>query len=89
MVVWNSYFFFLEKEGNGWMLYFRNWDFEYVDIVIVVDGVNFRIWLYLIDIWLFYIGIMMIEGVVRNVWKNLFKIYEMLVGGKIMVFGKL
>lgn len=86
-IVWNSQFLSMEKQGNGWILHFKNKESVYADIVIGADGANSKIRPYITDIKPFYSGITMLEGNVYEAEKSVPKISAILRGGKIMAFG--
>jgi len=87
-VAWDSQFIAMEKQGEGWLLQFRNGKTAYADIVIAADGANSRIRPYLTDIQAFYSGITMLEGNVIDPGINAPQIDALSKGGKIMAFGK-
>jgi 2-polyprenyl-6-methoxyphenol hydroxylase-like FAD-dependent oxidoreductase len=86
-VVWNSHFISMEKQGEGWLLHFKNGLHAYADLVIAGDGANSKIRPYITGIKPFYTGITMLEGVVYNVEKNAPHINALIKKGKIMAFG--
>ncbi len=86
-VVWDSQFANMEKQGDGWVLHFRNCTTGYADIVVGADGGNSRVRPYVTDIKPFYSGI---SGVLANVYDpevTVPYIHGLLQGGKIMAFG--
>jgi 2-polyprenyl-6-methoxyphenol hydroxylase-like FAD-dependent oxidoreductase len=87
IIVWDSHFLSMEKQGDGWLLHFKNKESAYADIVIGADGANSKIRPHLTDIKSFYTGITMLEGNVYDAVKNVPKISAILRGGKIMAFG--
>jgi 2-polyprenyl-6-methoxyphenol hydroxylase-like FAD-dependent oxidoreductase len=86
-VVWDSHFISMEKQNEGWLLYFKNGPSAYADIVIAADGANSKIRPYITDIKPFYSGITMLEGNVYDAKKVTPRIAALLDGGKIMAFG--
>lgn len=86
-VVWNSHFLSMEKQGEGWLLHFKNGLSVYADIVIAADGANSKIRPYITDIKPFYSGITMLEGNIYNAEKAAPRMNKFLKGGKIMAFG--
>jgi len=86
-VIWDSHFVSMEKEKEGWLLYFRNGESFYADIVIGADGANSKIRPYITDIKAFYSGVTMIEGNVYDAENTAPGIYKFLNGGKIMAMG--
>src|SRR6478609_5003562 len=42
-IVWDSHFLSMEKQGEGWLLHFKNKASVYADIVIAADGANSKI----------------------------------------------
>jgi len=86
-VIWNSHFISMERQGDGWMLHFKNAEPVYADLVIGSDGANSKVRPHLTSIKAFYSGILMIEGNVINAAKATPHIFEMLRGGKLMAFG--
>ncbi|ADB38347.1 monooxygenase FAD-binding protein [Spirosoma linguale DSM 74] len=86
-IVWNSHFVSMEKQGEGWLLHFKNGTTAYADIVIAADGANSKIRPYLTDIKPFYSGITMLEGNIYKAEKSAPQIFNLLRGGKAMAFG--
>jgi 2-polyprenyl-6-methoxyphenol hydroxylase-like FAD-dependent oxidoreductase len=86
-IVWDSHFLSMEKEGDGWLLHFKNGTSVQADIVIGADGANSKIRPYITDIKPFYSGIIMLEGNVYEAIKSAPQISAILRGGKIMAFG--
>jgi 2-polyprenyl-6-methoxyphenol hydroxylase-like FAD-dependent oxidoreductase len=86
-MVWNSHFLSMEKQGEGWLLHFKNKESAYADLVIGADGANSKIRPYITDIQSFYTGITMLEGTVHDAEKSIPQISALLRGGKIMAFG--
>ena len=86
-VVWDSHFINMERQGEGWLLHFKNAESIYADLVIGSDGANSKLRPYLTDIKPFYSGITMLEGNVYDGETILPNINALLRGGKIMAFG--
>ena len=86
-IVWDSHFLSMEKQGEGWLLHFKNGKFNYADIVIGADGANSKIRPYITGIKAIYTGITMLEGNVYEAEKYVPQISAILRGGKIMAFG--
>lgn len=86
-VVWDSHFISMEKQNEGWLMYFKNDSTSYADLVIAADGANSKIRPYLTNIKPFYSGITMIEGNIYDAEKKALHIHGWLKGGKIMAFG--
>ncbi|MCX2432215.1 FAD-dependent oxidoreductase [Pedobacter sp. GR22-10] len=86
-IVWNRQFVSMQKQGEGWLLNFKDGTNEYADIVIGSDGANSKIRPYLTHVQAFYSGITMLEGNIYDAEKKVPKISAMLRGGKIMAFG--
>jgi 2-polyprenyl-6-methoxyphenol hydroxylase-like FAD-dependent oxidoreductase len=86
-VVWDSHFLSMEKQGEGWLLHFKNGSSVYSDIVIGSDGANSKIRPYLTKIKAFYSGVTMLEGNVYNARKVAPMICGLIKDGKIMAFG--
>jgi 2-polyprenyl-6-methoxyphenol hydroxylase-like FAD-dependent oxidoreductase len=86
-MVWDSHFSFMEKQGEGWLLYFKNGKSAYADIVIAADGANSKIRPYITDSKPFYSGITMLEGNIYEGEKAVPQVAAILRGGKIMAFG--
>lgn len=86
-VVWDSQFISAERQGDGWLLHFKNNASAYADIVIGADGANSRIRLYITGIKPFYTGISGLLGSVHDPEQTAPHIYELLKGGKIMAYG--
>ena len=86
-IIWDSQFIAMEKQGEGWLLNFKDGRTEYADIVIGSDGANSKIRPYLTNIKPFYSGITMLEGNIYDAEKKVPNISAILRGGKIMAFG--
>ncbi|MGC4099794.1 FAD-dependent oxidoreductase [Ferruginibacter sp.] len=86
-VVWDSHFTSMEKQGEGWLLQFKNGTTAYADIVIAGDGANSKIRTYVTGIKPFYSGILMLEGNVNHADKAAPHMHALANGGKIMAFG--
>ncbi|MFD0939536.1 FAD-dependent oxidoreductase [Pedobacter boryungensis] len=86
-IVWNSHFLSMDKQGEGWLLHFKNGKSTYADIVIAADGANSKIRPYITNIKPFYSGITMLEGNIYKGEKVVPKVSAILRGGKIMAFG--
>lgn len=86
-VVWDSHFLSMQKQGDGWLLHFKNGNSAYADIVIAADGANSKIRSYINDIKPIYSGITIVEGNLYNAAVNAPKMYELVKGGKIFAFG--
>ncbi|GGE44693.1 2-polyprenyl-6-methoxyphenol hydroxylase-like FAD-dependent oxidoreductase [Pedobacter psychrotolerans] len=86
-LIWNSQFLAMERQGEGWLLNFKDGKSEYADVVIGSDGANSKIRPYLTDVKPFYSGITMLEGNIYDAEKKAPKISAILRGGKIMAFG--
>ena len=86
-VIWDSHFISMEKQKEGWLLYFKNGSSAYADIVIAADGANSKIRSYVTNIKAFYSGVTMVEMNVDHAKKAMPRIYALLNGGKIMAFG--
>jgi 2-polyprenyl-6-methoxyphenol hydroxylase-like FAD-dependent oxidoreductase len=85
-VVWNSHFVSMQKQNNGWLLYFKNGISAYADLVIAADGANSKVRPYLSDLKPIYSGVTLIEGNIYNAEKNAPKLFEFAKGGKVMAF---
>ena len=86
-VVWDSWFISMEKQNEGWLLYFKNGTSAYADMVVAADGANSKSRPYITDIKAFYTGIIMLEINVNDAQKAIPEIYILLNGGKVMAFG--
>ena len=87
-IVWDSHFLSMEKENEGWSLFFNNKNSVYADLVIGADGANSKIRPYISNQKPFYSGITMIEGTIYNAKENAPKLFEFSKGGKVLAFGK-
>jgi len=85
-VIWDSHFVSMEKENDGWRLFFKNGLNVYADLVIAADGANSKVRPYLSDIKPIYSGITLIEGNVYNAEKHTPKLFSFAKGGKVMAF---
>jgi 2-polyprenyl-6-methoxyphenol hydroxylase-like FAD-dependent oxidoreductase len=86
-IVWDSHFLRMEKQAEGWLLYFKNGTTAYADLVIASDGANSKIRPYITNIKSFYSGVTMLEGNIYQAEKHAPKLSAMLRGGKLMAFG--
>jgi 2-polyprenyl-6-methoxyphenol hydroxylase-like FAD-dependent oxidoreductase len=86
-VVWDSHFLSMEKEGNGWVMHFKNRTNAYADVVIGADGANSKIRPYITSIKPFYSGVTAIEGSVYDAETTVPCMHALLKGGKIFAFG--
>lgn len=86
-IVWDSHFISMEKENNGWRLFFKNGKNIYADFVIGADGANSKIRSYLSTQKPIYSGITMIEGTIYNAQENAPKLFEFSKGGKVLALG--
>ncbi|MVN91368.1 FAD-dependent oxidoreductase [Mucilaginibacter aquatilis] len=87
-VVWGSHFTLMEKQGEGWLLRFKDGKTAYADLVVAADGANSKIRPYLTDVKPFYSGITMLEGNITDATINAPQVNSLINGGKIMAFGK-
>jgi 2-polyprenyl-6-methoxyphenol hydroxylase-like FAD-dependent oxidoreductase len=87
IVVWDSQFISMEKQGSGWLLHFQNGRHAYADIVISADGANSKIRPYITSIKPFYSGITALEGNDYQSETATHNIHQLLRGGKIFAFG--
>lgn len=85
-VVWNSHFISMEKERQGWRLFFKNGSDAYADLVIAADGANSKVRPYLSDIKPIYSGITLIEGNIYQAEKHTPTLFSFAKGGKVMAF---
>ena len=85
--VWDSQFVSMEKQGNGWLLHFKNGTSAYADLVIAADGANSKLRPYLSAEDPVYSGVTLIEGNIYNAEKNAAKLFQFAKGGKVMAFG--
>lgn len=86
-VVWDSQFSSMEKQVNGWQLFFKNGASAYADLVIGADGAHSKIRPYITSIKPFYAGVTAIEGNVYDAENTVPGVYALLKGGKIFAFG--
>ncbi|GAA3742697.1 NAD(P)/FAD-dependent oxidoreductase [Flavobacterium ginsengisoli] len=86
-MVWDSQFLSMEKENNGWRLFFKNGINTYADLVIGADGANSKIRPYVSALKPIYSGITMIEGTIYNAKKNAPNLFEFSKGGKVLALG--
>jgi 2-polyprenyl-6-methoxyphenol hydroxylase and related FAD-dependent oxidoreductases len=86
-VVWDSHFVSMEKQGDGWLLHFKNGTSAYADLVVAADGANSKVRPYLSTENPVYSGVTLIEGNIYNAERNTPKLFELTKGGKVMAFG--
>jgi 2-polyprenyl-6-methoxyphenol hydroxylase-like FAD-dependent oxidoreductase len=86
-VVWDRHFMSMEKQGDGWLLHFKNATSIYADVVVAADGANSKIRPYVTDIEPFYTGITMLEGTIYDAPQAIPNVSALLNGGKAMAFG--
>jgi len=84
---WDSQFLSMEKENNGWRLFFNNGKSAYADLVIGADGANSKIRSYISTQKPIYSGITMIEGTIYNAKENAPNLFEFSKGGKVLALG--
>ncbi|MDR2285639.1 MAG: FAD-dependent monooxygenase [Sphingobacterium sp.] len=84
---WDNQFISMRREGEGWLVEFKNGKIEYADLVIAADGANSKIRSYLTKVEAFYTGITMLEGTIYDAENKAPDIFKLLKGGKIMAFG--
>ncbi|WDF65309.1 FAD-dependent oxidoreductase [Flavobacterium sp. KACC 22763] len=87
-IVWDSQFISMEKENNGWRVYFKNGTNLYADLVIAADGANSKVRPYISTEKPIYSGITMIEGTIYNAKENAPNLFEFSKGGKVLALGK-
>ncbi len=87
IVSWDNQFISMRREGEGWLVEFKNGKIEYADLVIAADGANSKIRSYLTKVEAFYTGITMLEGTIYDAENKAPDIFKLLKGGKIMAFG--
>ncbi|WP_295769170.1 NAD(P)/FAD-dependent oxidoreductase [uncultured Mucilaginibacter sp.] len=87
-VAWGSHFTYMEEQGEGWLVHFKDGKTAYADVVVAADGANSKIRPYLTNIKPFYSGITMLEGNLTNAAINAPQVNQLIKGGKIMAFGK-
>lgn len=86
-VEWDRQFVSLEREGEGWRLYFKNGPAAYADLVIGADSANSKIRPYLTPVRPVYAGITMLEINVPAAATTAPVLHAQLNGGKVMAFG--
>lgn len=85
--VWDSQFVSMEKQGDGWLLHFKNGSSVFADLVIAADGANSKLRPYLSTENPVYSGVTLIEGNIYNAEENAPKLFQFAKGGKVMAFG--
>lgn len=86
-VIWDSRFVSLRPTGTAWELVFGNGRTALADIVIGADGANSKIRPYVTTSGPVYSGMTVIEGSVYHAAQAAPRVYELLKGGKLFVFG--
>lgn len=86
-IIWDSQFVSMEKENEGWRLYFKNGTAIYADLVIAADGANSKVRPYISAEKPLYSGITMIEGTIYNAKENAPNLFEFSNGGKVLALG--
>lgn len=86
-VMWDRHFLSMEKQGDGWLLHFKNQPSAYADIVIAADGANSKIRPYVTDINPIYSGVTIVEGNIHEAEKNAPQLWNRVKGGKLFAFG--
>jgi 2-polyprenyl-6-methoxyphenol hydroxylase-like FAD-dependent oxidoreductase len=82
-IVWNSYFDRMEKQKEGWLLYFKNGTTAWADLVVAADGANSKVRSYLTTIRPVYSGITIIEGGIYQSEHNAKQLHALTKGGKV------
>ena len=85
-VTWDSHFVAMEKENNGWRLFFKNGSDAYADLVVAADGANSKVCPYLSDVKPVYSGVTLIEGNIHDAEKHTPNLFAFAKGGKVMAF---
>ncbi|MFT4203942.1 MAG: NAD(P)/FAD-dependent oxidoreductase [Chitinophagaceae bacterium] len=85
-VIWDCQFVSMEKEENGWRLYFKNGTSAYADLIIAADGAHSKVRPYLSDIKPIYSGVTLIQGDIYNAAKDIPKLFAFSKGSKMMAF---
>ncbi|MET3027959.1 NAD(P)/FAD-dependent oxidoreductase [Flavobacterium sp. UW10123] len=86
-IIWDSQFISMEKENEGWRVYFKNGKNIYADLVIAADGANSKVRPYVSTEKPIYSGITMIEGTIYNAKENAPNLFEFSKGGKVLAMG--
>ncbi|MCF3108790.1 FAD-dependent monooxygenase [Niabella sp. CC-SYL272] len=86
-VVWDRHFISMEKEKDGWQLYFKNGTTVYADLVIGADGARSKIRPYITAIQPIYSGVTIVEGQVYQAEQHAPNLWALVKGGKIFAFG--
>ena len=82
-IAWNSHFDSMERQGDGWLLQFKNGETAFADIVVAADGANSKVRPYLTAIQPIYSGITIVEGNIYQSEKNAKRLHELTKGGKV------
>jgi len=86
-VIWNSHFEGLKRNGDSWLIEFKNGKLLAADIVIAADGANSKIRPYITPIKPFYAGVTIVEGAVYASATSSPEMHKLLNGGKIFALG--
>ncbi len=87
-IIWDAHYAFMERNGNGWKLFFKNGETALADIVIAADGANSLIRPWLSDITPIYSGVTAVEGNIYHAAENAPTLNELVKGGKVFALGK-
>jgi 2-polyprenyl-6-methoxyphenol hydroxylase-like FAD-dependent oxidoreductase len=87
-IVWDHQFVYMEPQGAGWLLSFKNGKTYYAELVIAADGANSKIRPLINTIKPVYAGLTVIEGNIYNAEKNAPELHALTRGGKVFALGK-
>lgn len=82
-VIWDAQFISMQKEGEGWLLHFKNGTSHYADLVIAADGAHSKIRPYITDIQPVYSGVTIVEGNIYHAEVNAPHLWKLVNGGKV------
>jgi len=85
-VVWDSHFISMERQGDGWLMRFKNGISAYADLVVAADGANSKIRPCITGSKPLYSGITMLEINIADAKNTTPEICTLLNGGKVMAF---
>lgn len=86
-VVWDRQFVAMTKEGEGWLLTFKNGTTATADIVIGADGARSKIRPYVTDIQSLYSGVTIIQGEIEHPAVACPEMHALLANANLMALG--
>lgn len=87
-IVWDSQFVSMSREGEGWLLNFKNGSSARADLVIGADGARSKIRPYVTDITTIYSGVTIIQGEIDHPATACPEMHTLMANGNLAVLGE-